>query len=128
MNPFGVNSSIETVLSISVAVIVLASVLLAVLYSLWGGFLLITSGGNEEKVKPAVNHIRHAFLGLIVLVLILFIAPKILEIFGLPYGESLRPSNIFSEIQSVSQKIFGGSSSSDQYEDIQTEKSIDDVL
>lgn len=80
-NPVNINISLTEMIQVAIAIIVLISGLLAVLYSIWGGFLLITSGGNEEKVKPAVNHIRHAFLGLIVLILILFVTPKALKLF-----------------------------------------------
>lgn len=81
MNPLNTNVSLVEMLQTGIAVVIILSGLFAVLYSLWGGFLLITSGGNEEKVKPAINHIRHAFLGLIVLFLILFITPRALELF-----------------------------------------------
>ncbi len=65
------------ILRVGIALIFLAAGMIAVLYSIWGGFLLITSGGKEEKVKPAVNHIRHAVLGIIVLMVVLFVAPTL---------------------------------------------------
>lgn len=100
-------------IQVAIAIIVLISGLLAVLYSIWGGFLLITSGGNEEKVKPAVNHIRHAFLGLIVLILILFVTPKALKLFWLPFADALSPTIIFTTMTDISSKIFNTKSSSD---------------
>lgn len=63
-------------------------------------------------MKPAVNHIRHAFLGLIVLVAFLFIIPKVLDLFGFPYGDSLSPKVIFTNIRVISAKFFNISSSS----------------
>lgn len=107
MNPFTVNYTLEEMLSMAVAVVVFASIILAILYSLWGGFLLITSGGTEEKVKPAVNHIRHALIGLVVLIIILFSVPKVLDLFGMPYGKALAPRTIFQNIREVSAKLFG---------------------
>lgn len=59
-----------------------------------------------------MNHIRHAAIGIVVLMLILFIAPQIARIIGLDYPDSIRPSNIFGTIQEVSSSVFGGSSSS----------------
>jgi hypothetical protein len=112
MNYLDPSASLADILRYAVAVIVFLSVILAILYSLWGGFLIITSWGNEEKVKPAVNHIRHAFLWLIVLVIILFVLPKVLDIFGLPYGNSLSPGAIFDSIREISANLFGGGSSS----------------
>lgn len=80
---------------------------------------MITSGGKEEKVKPAVNHIRHAAIGVAVLMLILFVAPQIARILGLNYPDAIRPSNIFATIQEVSSSVFGGgvSSSNDSFSD-----------
>ena len=100
-------------LQIAIAVVVIASGVLAILYSIWGGFLLITSGGNEEKVKPAVNHIRHAFLGLIVLIIILFVTPWALKLFGLPFADDVKPGIIFAKMQEISGGFFGSTRSSD---------------
>ncbi len=74
MNAFQ-SFSFEDIIRYGVSVVILASVILAVLYSIWGGLLLVTSGGKEEKVKPAVNHIRHAVIGIVVLMVVLFVAP-----------------------------------------------------
>jgi hypothetical protein len=41
--------------------------------------MLILSGGKDEKVKPAINSIRYSVIGLIVIVIALFVAPKIVE-------------------------------------------------
>ena len=112
-NPVSINISLTEMIQIAIAIVVLISWLLAVLYSIWGGFLLITSGWNEEKVKPAVNHIRHAFLGLIVLILILFVTPKALKLFWLPFADELSPSIIFSKMTDISTRIFNTKSSSD---------------
>ena len=106
MNAF-VQFSFEDILRYGVAVLVVGAVLLAVLYSIWGGVLLITSGGKEEKVKPAINHIRHAIIGLVILMSILFVAPQFARILGLQYPESLLPSNIFETIKEVSVYVFG---------------------
>jgi Type IV secretion system pilin len=111
-NPLAINYSLSEMLQIAIAIVVILSWVLAVLYSIWGGFLLITSGWNEEKVKPAVNHIRHAFLGLIVLILILFIAPKALSLFGLPFADDLKPSIIFAKMSEISGSFFGTKNSS----------------
>ncbi len=34
-----------------IALIVIFAALAAILYTIWGGFLMIISGGKEEKVK-----------------------------------------------------------------------------
>jgi uncharacterized membrane protein len=112
-NPISINYSFAEMLQIAIAVVVIVSGVLAVLYSIWWGFLLITSWGNEEKVKPAVNHIRHAFLWLIVLVLILFVTPKALTFFGLPFADDLKPGIIFGKMKDISGGFFGTKTNSD---------------
>lgn len=42
--------------------------------------MLILSGGKDEKVKPAINSIRYAAVGLIVIILSIFVAPKVGDI------------------------------------------------
>jgi hypothetical protein len=39
--------------------------------------MLTLSGGKDEKVKPAINSIRYAIVGIIVVIVSIFIAPKI---------------------------------------------------
>lgn len=97
----------EDIIRYWISVVVLISVLIAILYMIWWGFLIILSAGSEEKVKWAINHIRHAVLGIGVLVLVLFIAPVITRLVGLSYGEYLSPKNILSTISEISGKIFG---------------------
>lgn len=53
-------------------------------------------------MKPAVNHIRHAVIGILFLVAILFILPVIVNLLGLPYGEYIKPKAIFDTISEVS--------------------------
>lgn len=67
------------------------------------------SGGNEEKVKPAVNHIRHAVIGLVALLATLFLIPKVLTFFGSPYGAEIEPSRIFQTMSELSGHIFENS-------------------
>ena len=59
-----INSSYELtdIVRIAIALVVLVSGFMAVVFILWGGVMLILSGGKDEKVKPAVNSIRFAIL------------------------------------------------------------------
>ncbi len=50
------------IVTIGVSLIVLIAGLFAVLFIIWGGVMLILSGGKDEKVKPAINSIRYAVL------------------------------------------------------------------
>ncbi len=72
---------------------------------------MVLSTGNEEKVKVAVNHIRYAVLGIIILMVILFVAPIFLGLFGLQeYSTYFSPPLILSTIQEVAANILGTSS------------------
>lgn len=64
------------IIRIAVSLIVLVAGLCAVFFVIWGGVMLILSGGRDEKVKPAINSIRYAIIGAVVIVVSVFIAPK----------------------------------------------------
>lgn len=63
-------------------------------------------------MKPAINHIRHAVLGLVILFLILFVAPTLANMIGLPFANSLKPAQIFTTIKELSGKFFASDSAS----------------
>ncbi|MDD3793198.1 MAG: hypothetical protein PHI37_00085 [Candidatus Gracilibacteria bacterium] len=44
--------------------------LIAVLYGLWGGFNILTAGGDEEKVKTGKTVIINALIGIVVIFLV----------------------------------------------------------
>lgn len=78
--------------------------------------MLILSGGKDEKVKPAINSIRYSVIGLIVIVIALFIAPKIVEFMGLDNLKAyLGPDVIFTSIKDIANKIFSGDGVSSGY-------------
>lgn len=72
--------------------------------------MLILSGGKDDKVKPAINSIRYAVIGIIIIILSIFIVPKAGDFLGLNVSSYISPQNIFSTIQTLSQKIFSASS------------------
>ncbi len=90
-----------------IAMVVIIGALAAILYTVWGGFLMIVSGGTEEKVKIAVNHIRHALIGIGFIVGVLFVIPLFTQFMGLPYGEYARPTAVFETIKEISARVFG---------------------
>lgn len=96
----------EVMIRYGIAVVVFFSVILALLYMVWWGFLIILSAGSEEKVKSAINHIRHAFLGIIILVLVLFVTPIITKLLWFAYGDYISPSKILETISEVSARVF----------------------
>lgn len=68
---------------------------------------MIISGWAEEKVKSAINHIRHSFIGIIFIIAILYIFPTFLDLLGLEYGDYMRPEAVFSNISRLSELVFG---------------------
>lgn len=106
------NYSTGDMVSTGVAIIVLVAVICAVLFIVWGGVMLILSGGKDEKVKPAINSIRYAVIGLIVIVIALFVAPKIVEFMGMENLKNyLGPDVIFTKIRDIANGIFSGTPS-----------------
>ena len=103
----------DVIVQYAIAIVVLCSVLAALLYMIWWWFLIILSAGSEEKVKSAINHIRHAVLGIIVLVIVLFTVPVITRLIGLPYGDYLKPKQILQTISEISGRVFWAQSDSD---------------
>jgi hypothetical protein len=69
--------------------------------------MLILSGGKDEKVKPAINSIRYAVIGIIVIVIAIFVAPKVSEMLGLGNHDYLSPKSIFDMIKILMARIFG---------------------
>ena len=72
--------------------------------------MLILSWGKDEKVKPAINSIRYAVVGIIVIVIAIFVAPKVSEMLWLWTHSYLSPQNIFNTIKVLMNQIFGGGS------------------
>ncbi|MDD5197304.1 MAG: hypothetical protein PHN60_00400 [Candidatus Gracilibacteria bacterium] len=98
---------LDDIIRVGIALVVLVSGFLSVIFILWGGMMLILSGGKDEKVKPAINSIRYAVVGLIVIILSIFVAPKVGDLLGLNVSTYVSPKVIFSTIQDLSGKFFG---------------------
>lgn len=104
---------LNDIIRVGIALVVLTSGFLAVIFILWGGVMLILSGGKDEKVKPAINSIRYAAVGLIVIILSIFVAPKVGDMLGLNVSQYVSPQVIFSTVQDLSGKFFGNKDSID---------------
>jgi hypothetical protein len=62
-------SSVETTIQVLIDRAMMFLALLAVLYGIWGGFQILTAGGDEEKVKKGRTIIIQVLIGIIVIVL-----------------------------------------------------------
>ena len=101
---------ISDVIRVSVALLVLFSGGLSVIFIIWGGVMLILSGGKDEKVKPAVNSIRYAIVGIIVIIISLFLLPKAGDALNLNVSQYISPNAVFSTVRQISAKLFGNNS------------------
>ncbi len=96
------------IIRVWVSLVVLVAWLCSILFIVWWGLMLILSGGKDEKVKPAINSIRYAVIGIIVIVISIFVAPKVSELLGFWTHNYLSPQSIFHTIKVLMNQIFGG--------------------
>ncbi len=81
----GLSGSGGKVLSLGLALLLIAAALLALGFLLWGGLNWVMSGGDKEKVTSARRTIIYAILGL----LLCFIAFAIISFFGQMFNVKL---------------------------------------
>ncbi|MDD3145200.1 MAG: hypothetical protein PHV23_03755 [Candidatus Gracilibacteria bacterium] len=96
---------------LAISIFVLSAGIFSILFILWGGLLLILSGGKDDKIKPAINTIRYAVIGIIVTVFTIFVFPILGRLLGLDVEKYAEPKKIFQKIEELGTQIFGNSSS-----------------
>jgi len=96
----------------AISIFVLAAGLLSLLFILWGGLLLILSGGKDEKIKPAINTIRFAIIWVVITVLTIFLFPVFGRLLGIDVEKYAKPQRIFEKIEEIWNLVFGWESSS----------------
>ncbi len=74
---------------------------LSAIFIFIGGISFILSGGNDEKVKQAVNTIRYSIIGLIVTILSFTFVTIVGRIFGLDFMNYLSYAKIKGSIERV---------------------------
>ncbi len=97
---------------LAISLFVLAAGLLSILFILWWGLLLILSGGKDDKIKPAINTIRYAVIGVVVTVLTIFIFPVFWRLLWLDVERYAKPQRIFEKIEEIWNTIFWNNTSS----------------
>ena len=93
---------------LAISLFVLISGVFSIIFILWGWLLLILSGGKDEKIKPAINTIRYAIIGIVVTVLTIFLFPIFGRLLGLDVEKYAQPKRIFEKIEDIGNKIFWG--------------------
>jgi len=93
-----------------ISLFVLAAGIFSIVFILWWGLLLILSWGKDDKIKPAINTIRYAVIGIVVTVLTIFIFPILGRLLWLDVEKYAEPKRIFEKIEEIWNKIFAPSS------------------
>jgi hypothetical protein len=95
-------------MTVGIAILLLIAIILTVVFVLWGGFLLVISGGDEHKVSPAINMIRYSAIGLLVMFVVILITPAVSAAVGFEsVGQKFKPGVIFQTMRCVADRIFG---------------------
>lgn len=91
---------------LSISLFVLFAWILSIVFILWWGLLLILSGGKDDKIKPAINTIRYAIIGVIITVVSIFLFPILGRLLGLDVNKYAKPERIFEKIEQIWNTIF----------------------
>jgi H+/Cl- antiporter ClcA len=89
-----------------ISIFVLVSWILSILFILYGWLLLILSWWKEDKIKPAINTIRYAVLGLVITVAAIFVFPIFWRLLWIDVDKYAKPSRILEKIEELWNNIF----------------------
>lgn len=104
------NYSIMDLIQIFVVYAFIIAAGLAALFIFIGGVNFILSGGDEEKIKKAVNTIRYSIVGLIVTILSFTFVTIVGRIFGLDFMSYLSYDKIRTSISTLIDSSKSGNS------------------
>lgn len=105
------NYNVIDIINKGLAYAIIAAGLLSVIFIFVGGFSLILSGGNEDKIKSAVGTIRYSIIGLIITILAVVIVGTVGRLIGLDIIRYINFNDVIANIQSLTTNIQSGSSS-----------------
>jgi len=94
------NGSVVDIVATFVALALIVSSILCLVYIIVGGITFILSAGNEEKIKKAVHTIRFSIIGLFVSFLAFFLVAFLSRLLDIPFELS------FSTIVDLMEEIF----------------------
>lgn len=90
---------------LAISMLVFFAWLFSIWYILRWGLLLILSGGKDDKMKPAINSIRYSIIWFIVIVLSIYIFPRIAWLLWLDVSKYSSPDKIFKQIKTIWDKV-----------------------
>ena len=108
-----------------ISLFVLLAWIFSVIFILWWGLLLILSWGKDDKIKPAINTIRYAVIGIVITVLTIFLFPIFWNLLWLDVEKYAQPKRIFEKIEEIWNKVFWNSSSYSVWDSSSIEDSLD---
>lgn len=89
-----------------ISLFVLGSWIFSIIFILWWGLLLILSGWKDDKIKPAINTIRYAVIGVVITVVVIFAFPIFWRMLWLDVEQYAEPKRIFQKIEEIWNKVF----------------------
>ena len=81
-----------------------------------GGISFILSGGNDEKIKQAINTIRYSIIGLIITILSFTFVTIIGRMFGLNFMNYLSYGQVKNSINKILSPFSGGTNPNQNFE------------
>lgn len=100
----GQSYSLVELANITVAYALLIAGFLAVVFIFYGGISFILSGGKEEKVKDAINTIRYAIIGLLIVIFSFTVVAIVGRIFGYDLISYIKVENIVNLVNSLANR------------------------
>jgi len=94
-----------------ISIFVLVSGILSILFILYGWLLLILSWWKDDKIKPAINTIRYAVLGLVITVAAIFVFPIFGRLLWIDVDKYAKPSKILEKIEEIWNRVFWSTTS-----------------
>lgn len=97
-------------INLGVAIAIILAGGLSVFYIFVGGISFILSGGQEDKIREAINTIRYAIIGLIVTILSVTIINIVGAIFGFDLLSVISWDRITTLMSEVIDRVLNGGS------------------
>ena len=99
------------ILNLAIGLAMVFAAALSIYYMFSGGISLILSGGQDDKIKEAVNTIRYAVIGLVITVLAFAFIYLLGNVFDVQVGEYINVDRIYSILSSVFDRVVNGKNS-----------------
>lgn len=97
--------SLPDIIQMAVVYAFLIAAALSAIFIFVGGISFILSGGNDEKIKQAVNTIRYAIVGLIVTILSFTLVTIVGRMFGFNFMEYISYAKIKNSVNQLTSSV-----------------------